>query len=279
MKNICWNVRGLGSPRAERRLRHLCKQYNPQMVFLMETKLDRSAWRGSGGVRDLDEGYVLHGKLNSSFSKWHIDTIVKEENVHEEWRFTGFYCSPYLKDKNLAWSMLKNLAQGYDYPWLVAGDFNEIMYSFEKRGGVPRDHRRMEAFRDTLEECQLLDVGYSGAWFTWERGNLPETNIRERLDRGVANDKWLSLFPRGSVQHLAYSISDHYPILINTNTVISLPGSRRFHFESWWIFEDSLEGIIRDFWDSSSAPLVEKMENLQICLKKWACAIKSKRGS
>ncbi|KAA3454199.1 reverse transcriptase [Gossypium australe] len=42
-----------------------------------------------------------------SFSKWHIDTIVKEENVQEAWRFTGFYGSPYLKDKNLAWSTLR----------------------------------------------------------------------------------------------------------------------------------------------------------------------------
>ncbi|MBA0763221.1 hypothetical protein Gotri_012708 [Gossypium trilobum] len=37
----------------------------------------------------------------------------------------------------------------------------------------------MKAFRKTLEECQLEDI----------RGNLPETNIKERLDRGVANEK------------------------------------------------------------------------------------------
>ncbi|KAK5792991.1 hypothetical protein PVK06_034125 [Gossypium arboreum] len=36
---ISWNVRGLGSPRAIRRLRFLLKQYNLQMVFFMETKV------------------------------------------------------------------------------------------------------------------------------------------------------------------------------------------------------------------------------------------------
>ncbi|KAH1106865.1 hypothetical protein J1N35_010633 [Gossypium stocksii] len=40
MKNIYWNVRRLGSPRSVRRLRHLLKQHNPHMVFLMETKID-----------------------------------------------------------------------------------------------------------------------------------------------------------------------------------------------------------------------------------------------
>ncbi|KAA3480901.1 reverse transcriptase [Gossypium australe] len=149
------------------------------------------------------------------------------------------------------------------------------MYSFEKKGRVPRDHRRMEAFRYALDECQLMDIGYSGTWFTWERGNLLETNIRKRLDRGVANDRWMVLFPRGNVQHLPYTTSDHCPLLINIDNVVSPPRSRRFHFESWWILEESLEGIVRDCWASSSAPLVGKLELLQVCLKKWACGIKN----
>ncbi|KAA3481337.1 LINE-1 reverse transcriptase isogeny [Gossypium australe] len=60
----------------------------------------------------------------------------------------------------------------------------------------------MEAFRNTLEDCRLIDIGYSRNWFTWERGNLPETNIRERLDRGVANVNWMSMFLEASIQHL-----------------------------------------------------------------------------
>ncbi|KAA3481203.1 Zinc finger, CCHC-type-like protein [Gossypium australe] len=30
-----------------------------------------------------------------SFSRWHIDVFIKEDNVEEEWRYTGFYGSPY----------------------------------------------------------------------------------------------------------------------------------------------------------------------------------------
>ncbi|KAG8486820.1 hypothetical protein CXB51_020301 [Gossypium anomalum] len=75
----------------------------------------------------------------------------------------------------------------------------------------------MEAFCSTLEDCQLMEIGYSGAWFTWERGNLPETNIKEKLDRGVANEKWMNLFPSGGIQHLPHSMSDHC-LLLNTNS-------------------------------------------------------------
>ncbi|KAA3472230.1 reverse transcriptase [Gossypium australe] len=174
-----------------------------------------------------------------SFSKWNIDVLIKEADIKEEWMFTGFYGSPYLKDRNPIWNFLRRL-----------GDFNEILYSFEKSGGVQRDQKRMETFRETLEDYHLMDVGYSGVWFTWERGNLPETNIRKRLDRGIANEKWMKLFPMGIIQYLPYSTSDHCPLLLNTKTSNAFTGSRRFHFEAWWTIEESLEKVIRDFWES-----------------------------
>ncbi|MBA0826334.1 hypothetical protein Goarm_011196, partial [Gossypium armourianum] len=46
-----------------------------------------------------------------SFSKSHIDVTLKEEGVKEEWRFTGFYGSPYVHKKNDSSSMLKKLGQ------------------------------------------------------------------------------------------------------------------------------------------------------------------------
>ncbi|KAA3466302.1 expansin-A1-like [Gossypium australe] len=105
-------------PWAVRRLRHLLKQHNPHLVFLIETKLDKKRMervRRSYGfmngieveVEGSQGGLCLAWKVDikvtlRSFSKWHIDVIIKEDDVQEEWRFTGFYGSPYLKDKNLA---------------------------------------------------------------------------------------------------------------------------------------------------------------------------------
>ncbi|KAA3468683.1 reverse transcriptase [Gossypium australe] len=90
------------------------------------------------------------------------------------------------------------------------------MYDFEKKSGLPRKEKRMEAFRNALEDCHLMDVGYSRNWFTWEKGNLPKTNIRERLDRGVANVNWISRFSETNIKHLVHSTSDHCPLLITT---------------------------------------------------------------
>ncbi|KAA3460773.1 reverse transcriptase [Gossypium australe] len=98
-------------------------------------------------------------------------------------------------------------------PWLVAGDFNEIMFSFEKQGGRIREERQMEAFREVLEDYELADLGFSGQWYTWERGGLARNNIMKRLDRGVANTKWWNLFSNFEVNHLQHSFSDHCPLV------------------------------------------------------------------
>ncbi|KAA3483026.1 putative Transposon TX1 [Gossypium australe] len=61
----------------------------------------------------------------------------------------------------------------------------------------------MEEFREALEDCHLEDIGYAEHWFTWERGNLLETNIKERLERRT-------------IRHLSHSFSDHCPLLFQT---------------------------------------------------------------
>ncbi|KAA3468587.1 putative Transposon TX1 [Gossypium australe] len=145
------------------------------------------------------------------------------------------------------WNLLRRLSCDCNCPWLVAGDFNEIMYSFEKSGGLPRDSKRMEVFRDTLKS-------------------------------GVANVEWLTLFPTGIVQHLPYSSSDHYPLLANTDSNRSYSGDQRFHFEAWWTLEDSFEGALKDIWESSSELLVDKLKTVLIGLKKWAKELKCNKG-
>ncbi|KAA3474191.1 reverse transcriptase [Gossypium australe] len=268
MKSLSWNVRGLGSPRAVRRLRYLIKQQNPRLVFLMETKLDKTRMekvrKSCGLFNGIDvEAEGTRGGLSlawkddivvtlRSFSKWHMDVLIKEDGNQEDWRFTGPYGSPYLRDQNLVWNLLKRLSQEGNYPWLVARDFNEIMYSFEKKGWLPRDHKRMEIFR--------------------------ETNIKERLDRGVANDKWRNLFPLGNIHHLPNSTSDHCLLLISTDHASRIFRVRDFHFEVWWTIEDTFEATRKEFWESSSELLVDKLRNLQIGLTKWANTIKGKKG-
>lgn len=47
------------------------------------------------------------------------------------------------------------------------------MYAYEKTGGATRNERQIEAFRKVLTDCELVDLGYTGQKYTWER-QFPE---------------------------------------------------------------------------------------------------------
>lgn len=70
----------------------------------------------------------------------------------------------------------------------MVGDFNEILFSFEKQGGLLKSDNQMSVFANALEDYALTNLGFEGKWYTWERGQLASNNIWELLDRGVAND-------------------------------------------------------------------------------------------
>ena len=71
-----------------------------------------------------------------SFSKYHIDSVIKEEDG-SEWRFTGVYGESKSDMKDRTWEMLRTLKGLFNLPWLCSGDFNEILFSCEKEGGSP----------------------------------------------------------------------------------------------------------------------------------------------
>ncbi|KAA3476739.1 reverse transcriptase [Gossypium australe] len=66
-------------------------------------------------------------------NKRYIDVMIDENDSSGKWRFTGFYGSPYENNKSNSWAELRNLYIEERVPWFVCGDFNEIMYGFEKK--------------------------------------------------------------------------------------------------------------------------------------------------
>lgn len=60
-----------------------------------------------------------------------------------------------------------NLKQLSLMPWLCVRGFNENTEQSKKFGATIRLERQMEAFINVLEDCQLSDLGFMGAIFTW----------------------------------------------------------------------------------------------------------------
>lgn len=95
------------------------------------------------------------------------------------WRFIGIYGNPCTEKQSESWKLMERLHNLMDIPWLVGGDFNEIISDAEKNGGARRRDTQMQAFRDMIDSCALIDLGYSGDHFTWFNMNFTDNLIWE----------------------------------------------------------------------------------------------------
>ena len=78
--------------------------------------------------------------MNSS--ERYIDTII-DHGMNDAWHFTGFYGEPNTANREISWSLLRDLSSRFSIPWVCLGDFNEIIRAKEKQGWLDRPERQM----------------------------------------------------------------------------------------------------------------------------------------
>lgn len=117
------------------------------------------------------------------------------------------------EDNVFTWDLMRTLGYHSNLPWLVVGDFNEILCNDDKSEG-PRHHiGSIFRFREALVDCKLEHMGYFGGRFTWSN-----KFTKERLDKGLCSSKWGVLFPFSWVSTLPPSKLDHSLILVEGRT-------------------------------------------------------------
>nr|XP_011468563.1 PREDICTED: uncharacterized protein LOC105352685 [Fragaria vesca subsp. vesca] len=173
------------------------------------------------------------------------------------WRLTGFYGWPRTVDRDKSWQLLKDLCDLNSLPWVVIGDFNEILNSGEKMDGPMRPKCQMRGFREALGYGDLLDLGFMGPATTWWNS---ETKLR--LDRAVCTPSWCDICGHARVQHLPPSDSDHLPILLRANFVMipKRPRLHRFKVEAHWLQHGECDNVVKEAWmtDVTGSPCIRR---------------------
>jgi hypothetical protein len=107
----------------------------------------------------------------------------------------------------------------------------------------------MSAFKQALENCELVDLGYRGPKFTWSNFWDSLDFTKERLDRGVANAEWRGLFPKMEVVVETTLCSDHtLLILCLLGDRVKGHGCKKFKYEAFWQHEEGYNKVLKNAW-------------------------------
>nr|GME05062.1 uncharacterized protein LOC109162272 [Ipomoea batatas]GME15660.1 uncharacterized protein LOC109162272 [Ipomoea batatas] len=224
----------------------LIRAKRPKVVFLIETFMTKQRMepiRARVGFQNMfvvdacghRGGLVLlwHEAVElevTGFSSNHIDSIVILDIGSPKWRFTGYYGYPERSRRRESWQLLRTLASLSTMPWVVMGDYNDLMHQGDKRGRHPQPTWLLNGFTEAIADCGLQEFEFSGNQFTWERSRGTPDMVEEKLDRIFTTDSWLSLFEGAKACSLACPYSDHVPLLLTPVVVVS--GVRRRRIET-----------------------------------------------
>ncbi|XP_061340239.1 uncharacterized protein LOC133286803 [Gastrolobium bilobum] len=199
----------------------------------------------------VDVAVVLEPRTQSGICKNIMQKVGFESFVVEEAQgFAAIYVSPSQNIRNNLWEDLRALSNSISGPWVLGGDFNEISYSHEKKGGTIADPVKCARFASVLEDCKVADMGCDGPFFTWQGPKW--TNLKrvyKRLDRVVANVEWRMLFDGARVSSLPRLLSDHNPILIKLFEDQSSDKKKPFRFFAAWQEHQNFVQFLNSNWD------------------------------
>ena len=135
----------------------------------------------------------------------------------------------------------------------------------------------MLQFRQVVDECGFLDLGFSGPSFTWCNNQIEGARVLGRLDRSLATTEWLLRFLSCRVHHIPTVFSDHCLLWMELHPSMRTQRPRRknFRFEEMWTMDPRCEDTVQQAWlvNFSGSPMFqvsEKIKTSRNSLHSWS---------
>uniref|UniRef100_A0A803QE60 Reverse transcriptase domain-containing protein n=1 Tax=Cannabis sativa TaxID=3483 RepID=A0A803QE60_CANSA len=181
---------------------------------------------------------------------------------------TFVYAFNDIEGRKLLWNDLCSLISLE--PWMVMGDFNDILFK-EERIGKRVKYLEETEFINCVGSCMLEDVKYGGCLYTWNNKRQGNERICSKIDRVLANQKWLDSFSSAEVIFAAEELFDHTPAIISLSHEI-LGGKKPFKYFKMWTAHPSYNGIVSGVWNqridgSKMYQIVTKLKQLKGAFK------------
>ncbi|XP_074293401.1 uncharacterized protein LOC141620426 [Silene latifolia] len=128
------------------------------------------------------EAQVIHAKVKSlpTSSTWWMSVVYGFNRVAE---------------RTALWELLVHMDTSVNGPWVVMGDFNNVLAMCERIGSEVTN-AELRGFQDCVDDCGLVDFPAQGAYYTWNNKHELGAMVFSRIDRAMANDEWLHIILR-----------------------------------------------------------------------------------
>ncbi|KAK8535423.1 hypothetical protein V6N12_056941 [Hibiscus sabdariffa] len=197
--------RGLGNKETVRALKNSIKKFQPDIVFLSETKQSKRYLEKIRMKMKLEHSFYIDpiGTAGGFALWWSKDTQINVLMHEKHYIDNEFFC----KNGEPVWF----------------GDSNIVSSQEEKLGGLSFNPNEVRGFFDFIDTMGLLDILISGGTFTWSNQRSDDESILEKLDWVLCSPDWNITFPK-VVAMLDIAIgSDHAPIIVLLKAQTSAP--------------------------------------------------------
>ena len=284
MRTTFWNCRGLGIDLTVRRLKEISRRYLPDIICLSETK------KQNDYIRDIACNlgfpfYVTVPPIGLSgglviFWKYSVEVSVLFQSsnlVHclmksneSSFYFSFVYGPPNPSFRNDLWERIERIGiTRKNLPWIMMGDFNELLGNNEKRGGRIRPEASFQDFRRMVRTCDFTDLKIIGDRFSWA-GRRGDHFVTCCLDRTMANTEWHNIYPSSETEFLELGESDHRPLVTYvSDSVEDRRGS--FRYDNRLFHKDGFKDSVLQGWHGGIRSSTEDMrfsERISRCRKK-----------
>jgi endonuclease/exonuclease/phosphatase family metal-dependent hydrolase len=275
---LAWNVRGFANKKSCNHMHDVVSKYKPDVIFLFETHtLFSSAeqfWNREGYEKiEIQEAQGHSGGIwaiqrrGGGFSVTVVDKMHQCVNFvitkgNDKWLCSEVYASPIFTLRAALWNHLDQRAKDVSLPWLVIGDFNDILLPREQRGGI-FSTSKVELFAKNIDRCGLIDLGSFGSKYTWQGHCRGGRLVYRRLDRGLCNHDWRMKFPEATIEHLVRRQSDHNPLLLRCSNSMASKEGRPFCFQASWFSHTDYPPLVKETWARYKGDIVRCLKNVE----------------
>ncbi|GFY83129.1 hypothetical protein Acr_02g0013690 [Actinidia rufa] len=212
------------------------------------------SWQTTDNFQQDPNGRIPNGRIMILWQEDRVSLEVKESSAQ-------------VVGRRQLWDNLSKFNSTVDLPWLLMGDFNNVLNSEEKTNGLPVSPYEMRDFQRCCYELSISDLRHTGLHYTWTNNS-----VWSKLDRAMVNIRWVQEGLKAVANFgLPGKCSDHSPCVV-TMFDIKDEGARPFKFFNMWAQHFDFLDIVSRVWGlqvhgTEMYKLCRKLKALKLPLK------------